>query len=66
MFAVKKGSVAEGSSGKTSIFCGGTGTDCGSSPAGVNLKRAICLMTAEVSVLHVSLKHTQANEGKVG
>ena len=47
IFAVKKGLVAEGSSGKTSIFRGGTGADPGTSSVGVNLKRAICLKATE-------------------
>ena len=44
IFAVKKGSLIEGSSGKTSIFSGGVGTDPGVASVGVNLKRARCLI----------------------
>lgn len=57
IFAVKKGLVAEGSSGKTSIFSGGTGADPGVSSVGVNLKRAICLSAPEASVLHLPLEN---------
>lgn len=40
--AVKKGSVADGSSGNTSIFKGQEGE--GKASEGVNLKRARCLI----------------------
>ena len=71
MFAVKKGLVAEGSSGKTSIFSGGTGADPGTSSVGVNLKRATCLSMTEASVLRWPLEDltgataVAANEGVV-
>lgn len=45
--AVKKGSVADGSSGNTSIFKGHDGE--GEMSGGVNLKRARCLIRGNVS-----------------
>lgn len=49
---MKKGSVADSSSGKTSIFAGGTDEELGASEGGVNLKRARCLFEkTEISIV---------------
>ena len=66
IFAVKKGSVTEGSSGKTSIFCGGTGMEPGVASAGVNLKRATCLMATGLSVLQLPLEYLIGAERRKG
>ncbi len=52
---MKKGSSAEGSSGNTSIFKGGASFDPGVSSAGVNLKRAMCLIGVGQAVRQSSI-----------